>query len=184
MHEMRFELMNGSRSRSGSSMIELPFVLWTLFLGLLVPMICLATIGIRYTFFLNASRQAVHVAAQAKSFSQDFSPNLSAQTLAQQTATACCKGFSGVTLNAVNTSIVITPVQPGSPQIQQPTKLSSPADEENFLYQIQVQLIGQSDPFIPLPQGVFGFKIPGLTDPYPIQTTAKEPSENTQGLNQ
>lgn len=173
-----------SRHRQGHSLVETPFALWILIAGLVMPLICLATIGIRYTFFLNAARQAVHAAAQAKSFQQDFPPNLSSQTLAQQTATTCCKAFSGVTLNSVTTYIVITPVQAGSSPTQQTTKLSTPADEENNVYQIQVQLSGQLNPFIPLPGFVFGFKIPGLTDPYPIQTFAKEPSENTQGLSQ
>lgn len=145
-------------------------------------MICFATIGLRYSFMLNAARQAAHAAVQAKSFEQSFGQDLSAQAAAQAMATTCCRAFSGVTLNTVTTSIVITPVQGGTPTMQD-TKLNSAADEENFLYQIQVQLQGELSPLIPMPSGMFGMRVPGLTEPYPIQTLAREVCENTQGLN-
>lgn len=163
-------------------MIETPLVLWILIFGMIMPTIALATMGIRYAFFLNAARLAVHSAAQAKSFQKDFPPDLSAQTRAQQTAKTSCESFSGVTLNTVTTSIVVTPVAAGEP-IAQTAKLAGPAFEENNLYQLQVKLDGQLNPLVPVPSGVVGINVPGLTAPYPVQTSAKEVSENPQGLN-
>jgi hypothetical protein len=181
---MAFPYPKRGRNSSGTSFVEAPVAIWILILGLVMPLIAFATIGLRYTFFLNAAHQAVHAAAQAKSFQQDFPPNLSSQTLAQQTALTCTKAFSGVILNSVTTSIVITPAQAGSAPTMQSSPLSTPADDTKFLYQIQVQLVGQLSPLIPLPTTVFGFNIPGLTAPYQIQTIAKEVSENTQGLSE
>ena len=178
---MAFSLKRNNRKSDGSSFIEMPFAIWLLLLGIVMPLICFATLGIRYNFFLNAARTAAHVAAHAKSFQQDFPPDLSSQTIASNTATTCCKAFNGVQLDAITTAIVITPVTGGAPLVQT-TKLANAADEENFLYQIQVTLNGQLSPLINLPGGVFGFSIPGLTEPYPITTIAKEVSENTQGL--
>lgn len=169
-----------AKRNRGSSIIELPFALWIVLLGLVMPLIILATIGMRYTFLLNAAKEAVHAAAQAKSFQQDYPPDLCAQTVAQKTAKMCCQGFSGVTLNTVTTSIVITPVS-GTPSTQT-TKLAAPASEDGNVYQIQVQLDGAISPLVSLPGGVFGLSVPGLTQPYPITTFAKEMSENPQGL--
>lgn len=163
-------------------MVETPFLLWILIVGLIMPIIALATMGIRYAFFLNAAQLAVHAAAQAKSFQQDYPPDMSAQTRAQQMARTSCESFKGVTLNTVTTSIVITPVAAGAASAQT-TKLTGPAFEENNIYQIQVLLDGELNPIIPVPSGTLGINVPGLTAPYPVQTTAKAVSENPQGLN-
>ncbi|HEY9714456.1 MAG TPA: hypothetical protein V6C72_13375 [Chroococcales cyanobacterium] len=173
----------GYKRETGSAFLDIPFALWILILGIFMPLICFATIGLRYTFFMNAANQAAHAASHAKSFEQDFPPNMSSQTIAREIAQKACQAFAGIKLNSVTTYIVITPVAAGSSPSQQASKLSTPADEENNLYQIQVRLSGEINPFIPLPTGVFGYKIPGLTNPYPVDLFAKEPSENTQGLN-
>ena len=147
-----------------------------------MPLICLVTLGMRYTFFTNACKQAVHAAVHTQSFQQDFPPELSAQTTANETAKKCCQAFSGVKLNTVKTSIVVTPITGGA-SAEEPGKLASAADEEKFLYQIQVRMSGQLYPIVDLPQGVLGISIPGLTMPYAVDTFAREVSENTQGLN-
>lgn len=186
MDGIRLDVLMKNRSPrlpEGSTFIETPLALWIVIVCLIIPMIVLATAGIRYAFFLNAAQQAVRAAAQAKTFQQDFPPDFSATTLAQRTAQTACQAFSGVTLNSVTTSIVITPVSAGSPSTQT-SKLSQPASEQTNLYQIQVQLVGQINPLVPLPVAAFGIHIPALTDPYPIQTYAKAVAENTQGLDQ
>lgn len=178
-----FAWTNKHRNGAGSSFIELPLAIWLLVFGMMLPIICAVTIGIRYMLFLNAARQAVHAAAHTQSFEKDFPPDPSAQSLARDTAIRCCQGFSGVKLNDIETSIVVTPVGGfGAPMVQV-HKLSSAADEENFLYQIQVRLSGELSPLMPVSDSVFGLRIPGLTAPYVIETWAKEVSEDTQGLN-
>lgn len=165
----------------GHTLVEMPFVMWTLLLGLVLPLIVLASMGMRYSFFLNAAREAVHAAAQCKSFQQDYPPDISTVNTAQQKATEAVKAFSGLTLNSVTTSILTSPIGGGS-VTSQTTKLAAAADEEKNVYQIQVQLQGQIDPVLKLPSGVLG-DIPGLSAPFRIQTIAKEAAENTQGLN-
>jgi hypothetical protein len=109
-------------------LIEMPFALWLLILGIIMPLICLVTLGMRYTFFTNACKQAVHAAVHTQSFQQDFPPDLSAQTVANDTAKKCCQAFSGVKLNSVTTSIVVTPMSiPG---------LTTPYDVDTFAREV------------------------------------------------
>lgn len=170
-----------TRLRKGTTVVELPLVLWVVFILIALPLIVLATTSIRYSFLLNAAREAVHAAAQCKSFQQDYSPDLSATTMAQNSAQKAVAAFNGITLDSVTTSIIISPVD-GSPITTQNSKLATAADPEKNVYQIEVAIAGKANPLIPLPGDTFAV-IPGLTGPIALTTAAREAFENTQGLN-
>ena len=141
--------------------MELPFILWIIFILIAIPLIMLATTSIRYSFLLNAAREAAHASAQCKSFQQDYPPDLSASSMAQQIATKAISAFNGITLSSVQTSIITSPVD-GSPVTAQPSKLTTAADPEKNVYQIEVQIAATANPLVPMSANTFG-SIPGLT---------------------
>ncbi len=169
------------KSLAGAFIAELPLVLWILFLLLAVPLLNLSTVGLRYGFFMNAAREAVHVASRAKSFQTDISPDQkSAVHLAQQEAAFATSMFSEITLDTVTTNIVVTDLTTRV-TTRRNTPLPQPANTSVNLYQIETVLTGRVNPLITFNSGVLG-AIPGLTVPVQVTAAARAFCENPDGL--
>jgi hypothetical protein len=179
------------RSR-GTSMAEMPMALWLMVMCIAFPLIILVTMSIRYGLFWNAAREAVQKAAQCQTYQIDPPATIggsSSVNTAQQVTAQACASISGISLvSPAQVYIVQVPLATAgasgsSTSIGPNTKLTGPADCDNYIYQLQVILKGQIAPLVPLPVGVFG-PIPGLTMPFPITVKAQQQVEDVQSLNE
>jgi hypothetical protein len=170
-------------------MTEMPMALWVMVVCIAFPMIVMVTLSIRFGLFWNAAREAVKQAAQCQTYEVDPPASIGGQSAvntAQQVTNQALSTFSGITLVApAQVYIVQVPLgAPGTTTLIGPgTKLTAPADSDNYIYQIQVILQGQIAPLVPLNASVFGV-IPGLTAPFPVSVKAQQQVENMQGLNE
>jgi hypothetical protein len=162
----------------GSVLLELPLVLWALFFTLFFPLINLTTVFIRYTFLYAANHTACLSAARARSYLTSLNGDPTAISLAQDGSNAVTSAFTGVHVTSVQTSILITNITTGV-QTLQSTPLSTPADVNNYTYQIQVTTIGATDPLFPIP---LAMSIPGLNAPLTAAISNCQYFENPQGL--
>lgn len=173
----------GKRNCRGSVIAETPGALWLLFVLFLVPFIDLATVMLRYTFVVSASRDAAHAASKAKTFSANLSTtDLSARNAADTTGRQTAAAFSEITVSSVTTAIVSTDL---STQVvtRRSTPLTAPADTSLYLYEYETTVSGQINPLITFTVGPFP-SIPGLSAPVAVAVTSREFVENPQGLNQ
>lgn len=143
-------------------------------------MLNLATVALRATFLYMSAHVATVEASRAKTFEANASDQLSAKNLAQQKAIATSAAFTGITLDSVATSILITNVNT-LVQTRATSKLSAPADVSNNTYQIEVRVIGTVQPIIKF-NSVNFLSVPGLTAPIPLTFVDRQMCENTQGL--
>lgn len=178
------------RRRHGNSMIELPLALWIILVCLALPLIMLATMAIRYGFFWNAAREAAQNAAKCQTFLVDDASAgmISSVNTARFWAVRSAQSFTGITLGPIpgnGCQVFILWTDVGGTTGNQPadTPLGAAADPTNFVYTIQVQLTGSFDPLLPMPGGIFGFGVPGLTAPAPVMVLSTAGSEVPQGLN-
>lgn len=178
--------MKGSirlRRRSGGSAIaEAPVALWLAVLGLFMPLFCLATVTLRYTFMVTAAHEAAYQAAISKTFSTDVSTtDLCAINAADTTARNVATNFSGITVNTVSTRIIQSDSQTDSLQVYS-TRLNNPADTTRYVYLLETTVTGLVQPLVSGHTGIFQ-NIPGLTGPMTVQVTSRKLAENPQGLN-
>ncbi len=165
------------------TMAELPLVLWVIIIVFTVPLVDLVAFSIRYNYLLMASRDAVYTASRAKTFLQNVSAqDLSAVNSARVQANTTAAAFPEVTVNSVNTSIVVTKLSDGT-VTRTTTPLSTPADTSNYAYQLETTVNGTSNPLLQMYQGS-GIAIPGLNAPISVSITSRAFSECPQGLNQ
>lgn len=174
--------MYQERTRNtGSVMVEAPIAIWLLFVLFTIPFIDLASIMLRYTFMVAASRDSVHAAAKAKSFISDLTPSdPSATSLANTVARQTSAAFSEITVTSVTTRLLVTDVATGSVK-SQATVLSKPADSSANVYQFETTVTGLVNPLVPFLAGPFP-GIPGLSAPVPVSVSSSEFCENPQGL--
>lgn len=176
-------LLSIVRTHRGTMIAEFAPTLWLMFFAFVFPLIAIATIGVRFGFFLNAARLAAMSACQCKSFQANVSSTqLSALNTASAIASQSCAGFSGVTLTSTVTNIVVFNFST-SKVTRQSTALTTAADTSANSYNIEVVLSGQIAPLIPCPKSFFG-TIPGLTAPITTFARSSMFAENPQGLNQ
>lgn len=168
---------------NAQAIAELPVVLWLLFLLLTIPLVDLTAFSLRYNYLLVISRDAAQAACRAKTFQTDVSSQeLSAGNTANAAAIAAAAAFPDVTVNSVNTRIVITNISSGV-TTRQSVKLAQPADVSANVYQIETVINGQTNPLLVVPQGYWSF-IPGLTAPISVSVASRAYAEYPQGLNQ
>lgn len=176
-----------TRKQKGSLAAELPIALWALFMIITMPMINLATISLRSTFIVTASRDAAHSAARAKTFQTAINAsNPSATQLAQQAVDQDFQKFPGVHLTSVTTNIVTTSLATNvTPSIttRQSTPLSQPPDTSANTYSIEVIVRAQADPLVMCDATLIG-RIPGLSAPVDFTCASREFCELPQGLTQ
>lgn len=172
-----------TRRKKGSSVAELPGVLWFLFVIILYPLIDLATVGMRYTFMLSTSREASMAASRAKTFYADTSSTeRSAINSANSMANNAAARFTGISLTSVTTQLVVTNLATNA-VTRYSTPLTTQPDIDNYLYSYEVTVRGNVWPLVPFKGPIFG-GIPGLTGPMTVAITSQKMCENTQGLNQ
>ena len=165
-------------------MAELPLALWVLFVVLTLPMIDMATIGLRTTFLVAAAHDAVHAASRAKSFSVAVSANdPSATQTASSQVTQDISRFREITVTNVTTNMVITDISNGQ-TTRRTTPLPAPADINSNTYSLEVLVTANIRPLITFNAGGLLPGIPGLSAPVAVTCAAQEFSEYPTGLNQ
>lgn len=169
------------RSRKGTSLAELPMVLWLIFVFLLMPMLSMATMTLRSALVNAIVQTAGNSAAKARTFAVDSPTKPCAQTIASNEMKNACKTIPGVTLRNVQTRIIVTAVNNGTP-IRMTSKLPLPADTSQNIYQIETEATCSIEPLIRITPAICGH-IPGVSDPLITTTTARAMAENPQGLN-
>lgn len=172
------------RNSRGNAIADMPAVLWVLFVLILYPLIDLATVGMRYTFMLTASREAAMAASRAKTYFADASgTDKSARNAAAAAAAETAQRFTGLNITNTTTSILVTDLATNSvTRFNAPIPISS-IDTANNLYAYEVTVTGQVRPLLVFNGPVFG-NIPGLTGPMNVAITSQKMCENTQGLSQ
>lgn len=171
-------------------MVELPLALWIIIVCLALPLMMLATLAIRWGFFWNAARESAQNAAKCQTFlADDPSAGLiSSVNTARFWATRSAQAFTGITLGPIpgqgcQVFILMTDLTGTTSNRPADTPLGSAADPINNVYTIQVQLSGSFDPLLPMPGGIFGVGVPGLTAPAPVAVLSTAGAEVPQGLN-
>lgn len=172
----------GKRNQKGS-LVDLGPALWFFLFLLALPLLNLATVALRYTFLLGASRDAAYMAASAKTFQTSLdAADPSASVIAAQRAQANCQSFSGVNYIGTQTDLVITNLNTNAITTQS-TPLSSPADTSNYLYQIKVIVTAKVWPLLPYNDKIMP-NIPGLMSPVEYSVPTIEMCENPSGMNE
>lgn len=173
-----------ARSNKGSSICEMPVVLFVFLFGLLLPLADLSFIAFRTSFVHAAAQNALHSAVRAKTFQQNANNGeLSAINIGRRDAISVRdNGIAGVNFdgNDVNIAILGTPVKAGKSAIHSTQPLNS-VESKNYLYQVEVTVKGKVEPLITLSSTLFG-DVPGLTSALPVQATYKQFVEHPEGL--
>lgn len=173
--------MDKSRSRTrGSMMAEVSMALYIMLFFFAIPLMNLATIALRASFLYIACHVATIEAARATTFETNPVGSYSSKNLASMHAPKTASQFTGVTVESVVTSILITDLTTMT-QTRRSSKLSSPAEVGVKAYQIEVRVNGKVDPII-----AFNFEkflsVPGLTAPIALTFADRQMCENPQGL--
>ena len=171
------------KAAQGSFIAELPIALWILFFIFTFPFLDMATVLLRYTFIVAATRDGVHAAAQSKTFLTNASPtDLSATNSAPIAVNNTASAFTEVTVNSVKTVILATNIT-NHQLTQYNTMLVQPADSTTFLYEIETIVTGQINPLINMSTDGPWPQVPGITSPVAVTVSAREYCEYPQGLN-
>ena len=168
-----------TRNTKGSSLVELPGVLFVILIMLTFPLINLAAVGLRATFLFSAIRLAAHEAACASSFQAG---NSSAIRAAQAILNSEQKSWNGIKTSALNVEILQTTVN--SPFITKASNVPldpSKIDTSKFLYQIQVSVKGNVSPLVDIGHGFFP-SIPGLNSPMNLAVSHSEYCEHPTAM--
>ena len=182
-HGARYSRFKPRRWR-GSSLSEIPVVLFFFLICLLFPMIDLAVIAYRTSYIHSAAHNAAHSAARAQTFKENGDKGeLSAINIAKRDALATkTQGAGGVNFseNDVKVTIIGTPIKVGKPAIRSTAPLVD-ISTKDYMFQLEVTVNGEVEPLVVLSENFFG-KVPGLTVPMPLQSTYKEFCEHPAGL--
>jgi hypothetical protein len=169
------------RSRKGTSLAELPLVLWLIFVFLLMPMLSMATMTLRSALLNAVVQNAGSAAAKARTFEVGTTDKPSAITIANRSIVDGVKLIPGLSMRNVNCGIIETAVANGTPQ-RRSTKLDRPADTSITVYQIETTATCQIEPLIKISPAICGV-IPGVSAPLTVSYAARAMAENPQGLN-
>ena len=177
-------LLLNRKQNAGYLVAEIGPILWITFMFFTLPLIMLGSLGLRYSLLMSAVYSTAASASQCRSFSTDTSSSEpSATTLVSQNLKQTLSTYSGITLNRVDSYIVICPLNSSS-CTKQTTPLAAPADTSANAYNLEIVAQASINPLMIYPsKGIFG-DIPGLTSPLSVQAKADSFFENTQGLTQ
>lgn len=170
------------RTKTGSSLLELPLALWLIFVLMLLPMMWFATLTLKSALAAAATQNAAQAAAKAKTFQVGLPGKQPAQFVAILTAIQSSRMVPDLVVAGVDCDILRTPIG-GGPVTRFENKLTEPADTSQFIYQIETEVIVIVQPLIKLSPELFGFQ-PGVTMPMIARHNARAMAENPQGLNQ
>jgi hypothetical protein len=163
----------------GSFLADAPIAIWLLLMLLFFPMIDLGTICLRATFLYFSVRNAVRSGSRAGSYQNPVN-GPSAVQIVNNTVNTLVSGWNGLQVNSISTDIVITNLSTNV-VTRQATKLSSPADDGNYTYQLEASVTGSVYPLV-LFSSCFG-SVPGLSAPMIMVMRDRQYFENPQVLN-
>jgi hypothetical protein len=163
------------RPQKGSSIIELPVLLFVAFVILGFPLAGLATLTYRAALFHAIVRNACVEAARARSFT-------SAQNVARASLSSGCSMFTDLGLGQCKVSIVTKDVSTNAESESfRPLAKDSIAPDKN-LYFIKVDVNGSIAPVIETRTAPGGLSSPGYTEPYNLSASMKLFAERPMGL--
>lgn len=182
------------RQKKGHSIAELGPALFLVLLIMILPMACLASLGIRYTLLFYAVRQAAREAAKSTQFSANQSAlQISAINRARQIIAlfANSAGANGLTVAPTNVHAFVDIINIGtgvanSPGQDTPIPPGTPISTTQNVYNVRVQVDGTVRPLFEAAgdgAGWFGVGVPGLTRPFPIRLVCAAMAERPDGLN-
>jgi hypothetical protein len=161
------------RNGFGNTIAELPAVMFLLFIGLAIPMMCYASSVYRMLFFYFAVRDSCNRAAKASTF-----------TLAKSTAatifttdTTAWHDVSGTQ----SIKIVIKPIPTGTATFSTTALAAGTVNTGSNMYFIRETAIGSVNPLFG-PGQWLGLSIPGFTGPLPLNIVVDAYVENPNGL--
>ena len=161
------------RNSFGNTIAELPAVMFLLFIGLAIPMMCYASSLYRTVFFYFAVRDACNRAAKASTF-----------TLAQTTASTI---FASDVLawhhvsGTQSIKIMIKPIPSGAPTFSSTALAPGTVNTNSNMYFIRETAAGSISPLFG-PGQWLGLNIPGFTGPMPLNIIVDAYVENPNGL--
>lgn len=167
------------RKQSGSSLLELPLMLWVMFGLLFVPMLSLASITLRGAILDSVVRDAAHVASKSRTYGTNTAEGVCAKEAAETEVGQRLAPFLGIAASSVDTTILTTDIASGN-VFRSNTALVN-VDSSRNIYQIETSVRGTVQPVLGGNLAIFG-NIPGFTTPLLVTHTAREMFENPQGL--
>jgi hypothetical protein len=162
-------------NRNGYAVIELPVVLWCIFVSFVFPLLLIASIGIRSSIlFFNADTACLR-ACKATSYTE-----------ASQRATDSLKNdlgtFNGISNISSSLSIIVKPLSGANPTIVNGKLAQGSIDSSKNLYFLLLFTEADIDPLVRFDTQWMGLTIPGLTEPYKLRLKNECYSENPNGL--
>ncbi|MBU6454577.1 MAG: hypothetical protein KGS72_22600 [Cyanobacteria bacterium REEB67] len=166
-----------ARTRKGSAMAEMPFVIWTLLVGLLFPLMIFASIGYRGSILYFAGDSAVRKAAKAPTFTD-------ATTRAASALTTNLTPFTGIAASTPVLSVLVKPIAGGSPTIYTSKLAPGSVDTSKNIYFVISKVEADLAPLVQFNGSWMGMSIPGLTGPFHLTLNQESYAENPSGLTQ
>lgn len=171
-----------NRRKRGNFLADGPIAIWIVILFLFLPLLDFGAIMLRTTFLYMAVHNAARNGAKCRSFLNAVAGESSATQVVANTVSSVMNLWSGVQVNSVLAEIVITDLNTSAVS-RQANPLSSPADDSNNSYQLEVTVTGTVDPLVTFYMPWMGNSgIPGLTRPITLTMSDRQFFENTQGL--
>ena len=181
------------RRRRGHSIAELGPALFLVLLIMVLPMACLASLGIRYTLLFYAVRQAAREAAKSTQFQTNQSAlQISAINRARQVMAlfANSAGGNGLKVNPTDVHCFVDIINISSGVASSPgmdTRIPSGTtiNPATNVYNIRVQVDGTVRPLFEASGdsgGWFGVGVPGLSRPFPVRMVSAAMAERPDGL--
>jgi len=181
------------RQTRGHSIAELGPALFMILLIMILPVACLASLGIRYTLMFYAVRQASREAAKSSQFINNASAyQKSARNRAIEVINLFSNstGANGLRLIAVNTFVDVANISSGAVTSYGPTSPAPPGTVINTstnVYNYRVQVDAEVRPLFEAAgngAGWFGGAagVPGLTRPFPVRIVAANMAEKPSGI--
>lgn len=170
-----------TRSQRASSLLEVPVSLWMVFVVFFIPMFSLASITLQTTLLNISLQDAVQAASKSRTFTQDSDEGPSASNVAKEVFQAHKQLFPSLATANIELDILQTQIN-GNTTSRFPTAMQTPANTDQFVYQVEGLASASIEPLLKLNDSLFG-NIPGLTAPINVSFRARQMFENAQGLN-
>lgn len=162
-------------NRNGYALIELPVVLWCIFVGFVFPLLIMASIGIRSSIlFFNADTACLR-ACKAPSYTE--ASKRAINSLNNDLGT-----FNGISNISSSLSIIVKPLSGASPTIVNGKLAQGSIDSSKNLYFLLLFTEADIDPLVRFDTQWLGLTVPGLTEPYKLRLKTECYSENPNGL--
>jgi hypothetical protein len=161
--------------RRGYSVVELPMAMWILFIGLLFPLVILASMGYRTSILYFAADSAARKAAKAPTYTDAVSRVSTALTTNLAT-------FTGISAASPTISVLSKPITGGASKITKGKLAPGSVDTSKNLYFVITTVDADLDPLVKFNSLWMGNSIPGLTGPFHLQLSLESYCENPNGL--